>query len=110
HADGHDFASAAHAAGAIAVLATRPVGVPAVVVDDTVAALARLAHAVAVRLTDTAVVGITGSAGKTTTKDQVAQLLPAVGPTVAPPESFNNEIGFPLTVLRADTATACLVL
>lgn len=108
--DGHDFAAAAVAAGATAVLATRPLGVPAVVVDDTVAGLARLAHAVARRLDGTTVIGVTGSAGKTGTKDLLAQLLPAVGPTVAPPESFNNEIGFPLTVLRAGTDTACLVL
>ncbi|MQA05975.1 MAG: UDP-N-acetylmuramoyl-tripeptide--D-alanyl-D-alanine ligase [Streptosporangiales bacterium] len=108
--DGHEFAAAACAAGAVAVVAARPVGVPAIVVDDQVAALAALAQAVAQRLPATAIVGITGSAGKTGTKDVLAQLLSAVGPTVAPPESFNNEIGFPLTVLRADADTSCLVL
>ncbi|MGH3096186.1 MAG: UDP-N-acetylmuramoyl-tripeptide--D-alanyl-D-alanine ligase [Streptosporangiales bacterium] len=108
--DGHEFAAAAVASGAAGVLATRSVGVPAVVVDDTVAALGRLAHAVAEHLTYTQVIGITGSSGKTTTKDLLAQLLGAVGPTVAPPGSYNNEIGFPLTVLRAGSDTAFLVL
>jgi UDP-N-acetylmuramoyl-tripeptide--D-alanyl-D-alanine ligase len=108
--DGHDFAAAAHAAGAAAVLATRPVGVPAVLVDDTVAALGRLARAVADRLPQLDIVAITGSSGKTSTKDLVGQLLARSGPTVAPEGSFNNEIGLPLTVARADAATRHLVL
>jgi UDP-N-acetylmuramoyl-tripeptide--D-alanyl-D-alanine ligase len=110
HADGHDYAAAAVAAGAAAVLAARPVGVPAVVVPDVLAALARLAHAVLERLPDLVVVGVTGSSGKTSTKDLLAQVLPRLGPTVAPPGSFNNELGHPYTVLRADPATRYLVL
>jgi UDP-N-acetylmuramoyl-tripeptide--D-alanyl-D-alanine ligase len=108
--DGHDFAGAAVAAGAAAVLATRPVGVPAVVVADPLAALAALARAVLARLPDLTVVGITGSSGKTSTKDLVAQLLAGLGPTVAAAGSLNNELGVPATVLRADEKTRFLVL
>ncbi len=108
--DGHDFAGAAVAAGAVAVLAARPVGVPAVVVPDVVAALGRLARAVLNRAPQVQVVGITGSSGKTSTKDLLAQLLERRGPTVAPPGSYNNEIGLPLTVLGIAEDTRHLVV
>jgi len=108
--DGHDHAGAASAAGAAAVLAARPVGVPAVIVDDVLAALSLLARAVLRRLPQITVVGVTGSSGKTSTKDLIAQLLPRLGPTVAPPGSFNNEIGHPYTVLLANAETRYLVL
>ena len=109
-ADGHDFAAAAVAAGAVAVLATRPVPVPSVLVADVPAALAALARFVIDALPAAAVAGITGSSGKTTTKDLAAQLVERLGPTIAPAGSFNNEFGHPLTVLRADAATRYLVL
>ena len=109
-ADGHDFAAAAVAAGAVAVLASRPVGVPALIVPDPAAALAPLARAVVDRLPRLTIAGITGSSGKTTTKDLTAQLAERLGPTVAPPGSFNNELGHPLTVLRADEGTRYLIL
>ena len=108
-ADGHDFAAAAVSAGAAAVLATRPVGVPALIVADVPAALARLARAVIDRLPDLTIIGITGSAGKTTTKDLAAELIERLGPTVSPPGSFNNEIGHPLTALRVTEETRYLV-
>ncbi|MCK7622120.1 UDP-N-acetylmuramoyl-tripeptide--D-alanyl-D-alanine ligase [Streptomyces sp. RS10V-4] len=108
-ADGHDFAAGAVEAGAAAVLAARPVGVPAIVVDDVVAALGALARAVVERL-GTSVIGLTGSAGKTSTKDLIAQLLQRHGPTVWPEGNLNNEIGLPLTALRADATTRHLVL
>ncbi len=107
--DGHQHAGAAIEAGAVGVLAARPVGVPAIVVDDPVAALGRLAHEVAGRTTAT-VVALTGSSGKTSTKDLLAQVLETAGPTVAPEGSFNNEIGVPLTVLSVDDRTRHLVL
>jgi UDP-N-acetylmuramoyl-tripeptide--D-alanyl-D-alanine ligase len=88
--DGHDFAAQA--------------------VEDVLAALGALARAVVDRLPDVTVVGLTGSAGKTSTKDLLAHLLSRLGPTIAPPGSFNNEIGHPLTVLRADEDTRYLVL
>ncbi len=132
--DGHDFAIAAMAAGAVGVLAGRPVGVPAVLAPrpsvsahsvsyalaaDTdgvgaaaLAALAALARAVVHTLSQTGlqVVGLTGSSGKTSTKDMVAALLAPLGATVAPPGSFNNEIGHPWTALRSDAGTRHLVL
>jgi UDP-N-acetylmuramoyl-tripeptide--D-alanyl-D-alanine ligase len=111
HADGHDFAAAAVANGAAAMLGSRPAGgVAAIVVPDVTAALAALAHEVLTRLPAATVVGITGSSGKTSTKDLTAQLTERLGPTVAPEGSFNNELGLPLTVLRADEETRYLVL
>jgi UDP-N-acetylmuramoyl-tripeptide--D-alanyl-D-alanine ligase len=108
--DGHDFAAAAVAAGAMAVLATRPVPVPSVLVADVPAALAALARAVVDALPAARIAGITGSSGKTSTKDLAAQLVERLGPVVAPAGSFNNELGHPLTVLRADASTRYLVL
>ncbi len=133
HSDGHDHAAAAVAAGAVAVLAARPVGVPAIVVPpdsaadgragvlehDTdgsgaavLAALARLAAAVAAELVANGltIVGVTGSSGKTSTKDMLAAVLAPLGEVVAPPGSFNNELGHPWTVLRAGASTDFLVL
>jgi UDP-N-acetylmuramoyl-tripeptide--D-alanyl-D-alanine ligase len=134
--DGHDFAATAVAAGAVGVLAARPVGVPAVVVDPVrpdpaapgtagvlehdvdgsgaavLAALARLASAVAAELVagGLTIIGITGSSGKTSTKDLIAAVLAPLGEVVAPPGSFNNELGHPWTVLRATRSTDYLVL
>ena len=108
--DGHDFAAAAVAAGATAVLATRPVPVPSVLVADVPAALAALARFVVDALPAARIAGITGSSGKTSTKDLAAQLTERLGPTIAPAGSYNNEFGHPLTVLRADASTRYLVL
>ena len=132
--DGHDFAAGAVAAGAVAVLAARPVGVPAIVVPPQTAvadsaasvlehdadgsgaavlgALAKLAAAVATKLVagGLVVIGVTGSSGKTSTKDLLAAVLEPLGAVVAPPGSFNNELGHPWTVLRATTETDYLIL
>jgi UDP-N-acetylmuramoyl-tripeptide--D-alanyl-D-alanine ligase len=136
--DGHDHAASAAATGAVAVLAARPVGVPAIVVapqaadarkvdgglagvleHDTdgsgaavLAALATLAAAVAAELVagGLTIVGITGSSGKTSTKDLLAAVLAPLGEVVAPPGSFNNELGHPWTVLRATASTDYLIL
>ena len=108
--DGHDFAAAAAANGAVAALASRPVGVPALLTPDVPAALGALARAVTDALPGLTIVGITGSVGKTTTKDLAAQLIERLGPTGAPHGSFNNEIGHPLTVLRVTAETRYLVL
>jgi len=108
--DGHEFAAQAVAAGAAAVLAERETGAPAIIVPDVLAAMGALARAVVERLPDVTVVGLTGSAGKTSTKDLLAHLLSRLGPTIAPPGSYNNEIGHPLTVLRAGEDTRYLVL
>ncbi|MDF2966780.1 MAG: murF [Nocardioidaceae bacterium] len=109
HVDGHDYAAAAVAAGAVAVLAQRDVDAPAVTVTDTTLALGRLGAAVRARLTGCTVIGLTGSQGKTGTKDLLAHLLAAGGEVVAPSGSHNNELGVPLTVLRADEHTTFLV-
>jgi UDP-N-acetylmuramoyl-tripeptide--D-alanyl-D-alanine ligase len=108
--DGHDYARQAVEAGAVACLAAGPVGVPAIVVDDSTAALGRIAAVALGRLDGCSVVGLTGSQGKTTTKDLLAQLLAMHGSTVAPMGSYNTEIGVPLTVLRADRDTRYLVI
>jgi UDP-N-acetylmuramoyl-tripeptide--D-alanyl-D-alanine ligase len=108
--DGHEFAPAAVAAGAVAVLATRGTGVPTILVGDCLAAMGALARAVLDRLPSLTVVGITGSSGKTSTKDLIGQLLTRLGPTISPTGSFNNELGLPHTALRADPDTRFLVL
>ncbi|HKC27592.1 MAG TPA: UDP-N-acetylmuramoyl-tripeptide--D-alanyl-D-alanine ligase [Jatrophihabitans sp.] len=110
HVDGHDFTADALARGAVASVVTRDVAGPSVVVSDHFAALAALAAAVVRRLPQATVIGVTGSSGKTSTKDVLAALLTRLGPTVAPPGSFNNELGHPYTVLRADAKTRFLVL
>ncbi|MBK3640433.1 MULTISPECIES: UDP-N-acetylmuramoyl-tripeptide--D-alanyl-D-alanine ligase [unclassified Streptomyces] len=107
--DGHDFARQVVEAGAVAVLASRPVGVPAIVVDDVQSALGALARHVVRRLGAT-LVALTGSAGKTSTKDLIAQVLQRKAPTVFTPGSLNNEIGLPLTALSATEETKFLVL
>jgi UDP-N-acetylmuramoyl-tripeptide--D-alanyl-D-alanine ligase len=109
-ADGHDFAAAAVQGGAVAVLAERPVGVPAVVVGSAVQALADLARDAVGRVPALDVVAVTGSSGKTSTKDLLAHVLARRGPLVAPPGSFNNDVGLPLTALRVDAATCTLVV
>ncbi|WP_031166500.1 UDP-N-acetylmuramoyl-tripeptide--D-alanyl-D-alanine ligase [Streptomyces durhamensis] len=107
--DGHDFAARVVEAGAVAVLASRPVGAPAIVVEDVQAALGALARHVVKRLGAT-LVALTGSAGKTSTKDLIAQVLQRKAPTVFTPQSLNNEIGLPLTALTATEETQFLVL
>ena len=113
HVDGHDFAEQAVTGGATAVLGTRATGVPTVLVADAQTALQDLArwHLQRVRRDQAVtVVAITGSQGKTSAKDMLASVLAAAAPTVATAGSFNNELGLPLTVLRATDATRYLVL
>jgi UDP-N-acetylmuramoyl-tripeptide--D-alanyl-D-alanine ligase len=108
--DGHDFARDAVEAGAPFALLEREVpGVPAVVVPDVAAALAPLAAAGRDRL-HAHVVGITGSVGKTSTKDLTAAAVGAGLRTHAAPASFNNEIGVPVTVLGAPEDVDALVV
>ncbi|TVS25157.1 UDP-N-acetylmuramoyl-tripeptide--D-alanyl-D-alanine ligase [Corynebacterium sanguinis] len=134
HVDGHNFARNAIEQGAAGVLAAKDVGVDAVIVPKAakldgdnselaandpdgsaagvVAGMSKLASYVATTLTNEhglSIVGITGSAGKTSTKDLVASVLSAAGQTVAPPGSFNNELGHPYTVLRCTESTKFLV-
>lgn len=117
--DGHRYLVAAKENGASACLvqdqaAAKQAGLPALVVPDTTRALGWLAkrHLQHLRAVNPQlqVIGITGSVGKTTTKDLLAGLLSGFGPTVAPQLSFNNEVGLPLTVLEAKADTKYLVL
>ena len=113
HADGHDHAPQAAANGAVAALGTRATGLPTVVVEDPQAALQRLAaHVVAKVRQDEqlTVLAVTGSQGKTSTKDLLAAVLTEAGRTVATFGSFNNELGMPLTALRVAPDTRYLVL
>jgi UDP-N-acetylmuramoyl-tripeptide--D-alanyl-D-alanine ligase len=108
--DGHDYVGTATAAGVTVSLTTRPVeGSPCIVVADPQAALGALAGLVVSRLPDLTVIALTGSSGKTSTKDLIAQLIRAYGETVSPEGSFNNEIGHPLTALQATDTTKYLV-
>lgn len=111
--DGHEHAAQAGENGAVAVLGSRPTSLPTVVVDDVQHALQQLAQHVVGRLRrsgDLTVLAVTGSQGKTSTKDLLAAVLAAQAPTVATRGSYNNEIGMPLTALRTDAATRYLLL
>jgi len=113
HVDGHEHAPQAAANGAVAVLGTRATELPTVVVEDPQTALQRLAaHVVAQVRRDSrlTVLAVTGSQGKTSTKDLLAAVLSEAGPTVATRGSFNNELGMPLTALRVEPDTRYLVL
>ncbi|MEO6529553.1 MAG: UDP-N-acetylmuramoyl-tripeptide--D-alanyl-D-alanine ligase [Specibacter sp.] len=120
NSDGHDFIAAAFAAGALMTLSEREVaeddaGTPfaAVIVADAVLALGALAAEVIKRIrahSPVSVIGITGSAGKTTTKDLLAGILSPLGHTVAPVGSYNGEVGVPLTVFRAVESTRYLII
>jgi UDP-N-acetylmuramoyl-tripeptide--D-alanyl-D-alanine ligase len=113
HFDGHDFVAAAAAAGAVAALVHRDVAVPSgmavIRVADTTAALADLGRRVRLAA-DVPVVGITGSAGKTTTKDMTAAILASRGPVLKTEGNLNNQYGLPLTLLRLGPAHWAAVL
>lgn len=109
-ADGHQYAPGAARAGAVATLGLRPIdGMPTVVVDDVQEAFARLARAVVDRCPDLRIVGITGSSGKTSTKDMLGHVLEGFGETISPVGSLNSEVGVPLTVCRVTESTRYLV-
>jgi UDP-N-acetylmuramoyl-tripeptide--D-alanyl-D-alanine ligase len=112
--DGHLFVDAAAGKGAALAIVERTVDAPVsqIVVADAVEALADLARDVVKRVKDAGdlrVVGITGSNGKTTTKNLLARILEGEGETVSPKASFNNEVGAPLTMLRVTASTRYLV-
>ncbi len=110
YADGHDFAADAYRAGAIFSLTTRRIDGPCIVVEDVIEALSILAAFVRKRLTGLTVIGITGSQGKTSTKDLLSHMLSSVGPTVSPAGSFNNDLGLPITLLECDVDTKYCIL
>jgi UDP-N-acetylmuramoyl-tripeptide--D-alanyl-D-alanine ligase len=107
--DGRDFAAAAVADGAVAVMVAHEVpDLPCMVVPDPVVAFGRIAAWYRREILTATVVGITGSSGKTTTKDLIADVLE--GDVVAAEGSFNTEVGVPLTIMQADEDTEFLVL
>jgi UDP-N-acetylmuramoyl-tripeptide--D-alanyl-D-alanine ligase len=109
--DGADFAPEAYLRGAVAAVASRPLPVPTVVVEDPLVALQELARWSLKRMNSPRVVGVTGTVGKTTVKDALEAVLRSSGRRVsATAGNFNNEIGLPLTVLAADERTEVLVL
>ena len=103
--DGHDFVQDALRNGAVFALVSKKVDTPNIKVDDVLDSLGKLAAFVRLQLPDLKVIGITGSQGKTTTKDLLHHILESVGPTIAPENSFNNELGAPLNLLRCDEKT-----
>lgn len=135
--DGHDFAGIAIERGAVACIEGHRTGQPAILVEpddsgelsdsassyvleaDTtgegqavITALSKLARAhtaLAVEKHGLTVIGVTGSAGKTSTKDLIASVVGQAGETVAPPGSFNNELGHPYTALKVGPKTTFLV-
>lgn len=132
--DGHDFVETAYSQGAAAAIVGKDTGQPALLAPPTqvseeaanasafefdpqghgaavIAAVDKLARHCTDVLSNQGmrVIGVTGSAGKTSTKDLIGAVLSAAGPTVAPPGSFNNEIGLPYTALRATEETQFLV-
>ena len=110
NADGHEFAADAYRNGAMFSLTSHRIDGPCIVVADVLEALSILATFVRKRLDKLVVIGITGSQGKTSTKDLLTHMLGAVGPTVAPVGSFNNDLGLPITLLECDDRTRFCIL
>ena len=120
--DGHDFCNDAIKKGAVAVVSARElVGIPTLLVKEgniasknvdqpTVIALGKLATCLLTKLPNIFKIAVTGSSGKTTTKDLLLDLGNLIGPTVAPVGSYNNEIGMPQTILECDEKTRVLIL
>ena len=103
--DGHDFIESAIENGAAFALTSKQVEAPHIEVPDVLVALGKLAEYVRIKLPKLKVIGITGSQGKTTTKDLLHHLLESVAPTISPENSFNNELGAPLNLLRCTEET-----
>ncbi len=113
--DGHNFVEQAMHAGAVAAIVQRelPIDFPQILVGDSVLAIGRLAKSVLADLRTNGklrVVGVTGSNGKTTTKNMLREILSRSGETVAPIESYNNEVGAPYSILRCTESTEFLVV
>lgn len=110
HADGHDFVDSAIKSGAKFALVSKQVNSPSIQVDDVGQALLALTSYVRSKLHGLKLVGITGSQGKTTTKEFLASILQLDGNTVATEGNFNTDIGVPLTILRCDEQSKfCIV-
>ena len=110
NSDGHDFIDDAKAHGATGFMTTREVKGNGVLVSDVLIAVRALAAYVRKQLPNLIVVGITGSSGKTTTKDLLASILSSRASTVATRASFNNELGAPITLLECNEDTKYCIL
>jgi UDP-N-acetylmuramoyl-tripeptide--D-alanyl-D-alanine ligase len=113
--DGHLFVAAAIEKGAVAAIVERQLNedIPQLIVKDSVLALGLLAKCVVAKvksLGELKVIGVTGSNGKTTTKNMLREVLSTAGETIAPEESFNNEVGAPYSMLRITEQTKFLVV
>lgn len=109
-ADGHDFVADAFSHGALLAITTRAVAQRHVLVKDVAAALTLLARFARSEFKDLTVIGITGSQGKTTTKDLLRHMLSQHGQTIAPSGNYNNELGVPLTLLACSSITQYAVI
>ena len=108
--DGHEYIAEAISNGAQFALVSKDCTAPAIKVNDVRKALRDLAIYVRNQLVNLQVIGITGSQGKTTTKDLLRHILSVSGETIAPEESLNNELGVPLLILRcSETTKFCIV-
>jgi UDP-N-acetylmuramoyl-tripeptide--D-alanyl-D-alanine ligase len=108
--DGDDFAGDAFAHGAVLAITSRKIEGSCVVVTDVTTAISALATHVRLALKNLTVIGITGSQGKTTTKELLSAILSAAGPTIAPQGNNNNELGVPITLLKCDEETRYCIL
>jgi UDP-N-acetylmuramoyl-tripeptide--D-alanyl-D-alanine ligase len=108
--DGHDFVGDAFSHGALLAITTHAVPQRHILVQDVTTALTSLARSVRSGLKDLKVIGITGSQGKTTTKDLLRHMLSQHGQTVAPSGNYNNELGVPLTLLACSSETKYAVI
>ena len=108
--DGHEYVQDAFLHGATLALTSKKVVGNCLVVPDVISAVSTLAIEIRNRLSQLTVIGITGSTGKTTAKDLLTAVLTVHGPTVATMQSFNNELGMPITLLECDEKTAYCIL
>jgi UDP-N-acetylmuramoyl-tripeptide--D-alanyl-D-alanine ligase len=108
--DGHDFVTDAFSRGSVLAITTKPVKERHILVSDVTAAITVLAIFVRSELSTLTVIGITGSQGKTTTKDLLRHMLSQHGATVAPQGNYNNELGVPLTLLECSSTTKFVII
>lgn len=108
--DGHDFVTDAFAHGAVLAITSKSVSERCIVVDDVTLAIGKLAHHLRTQLKHLKVIGITGSQGKTTTKEFLREILSTEGETISPAGNNNNDLGVPLTLLQCTNLTKYCIL
>lgn len=110
--DAHDFAKQVEENGAAALICQKKVDVscPVIYVDDTKSALLKLSSYYRSKFADLILIGLTGSVGKTTTKEMTACVMEQKYRTLKTEGNFNNEIGMPTTLFRLDSSTECAVI